>query len=295
MRFFNTAGPCRPDIHYMLPPTARLSDVQQLIDQQSYFIIYGPRQIGKTTAMLTLAQELTRAGRYAAVLVSMEVGAPFKDDPGAAELAMLETWRSAAGWQLPPELQPPDWSESVPGARLGAALEAWCKAIPRPLVIFLDEIDALQDMTLISVLRQLRRGYWTRPAAFPWSLALIGMRDVRDYKVASGGSETLTTSSPFNIKTESLTLRLFNASEVAELYGQHVAETGQVFTSAALQRAFELTQGQPWLVNALARQAVQVVVRDVSRPIDVAHIEQAKELLIQRQDTHLDSLAERLR
>jgi hypothetical protein len=57
---------------------------------------------------------------------------------------------------------------------------------------------------LISVLRQLRDGYANRPKAFPHSLALIGLRDVRDYKVASGGSDRLNTSSPFTIKAWSL-------------------------------------------------------------------------------------------
>jgi spore maturation protein CgeB len=51
----------------------------------------------------------------------------------------------------------------------------------------------------------------------------------------------------------------------------------------------------PWLVNALARQATEFWVKDVSQPITLPVIEQAKEILIQRQDTHLDSLAERLR
>jgi hypothetical protein len=68
-----------------------------------------------------------------------------------------------------------------------------------------------------------------------------------------------------------------------------------VFTAEAMQRAFELTQGQPWLVNALARQATEVLVPDLEQPVTLAHVEQAKELLIARQDTHLDSLAERLR
>ena len=67
-------------------------------------------------------------------------------------------------------------------------------------MVFLDEIDALADETLISVLRQLRSGYNRRPHSFPHSVGLIGMRDVRDYKVKSGGSERLNTSSPFNIK-----------------------------------------------------------------------------------------------
>jgi hypothetical protein len=60
-------------------------------------------------------------------------------------------------------------------------------------VVFLDEIDTLQDDLLISVLRQLRDGYADRPGFFPWSLALVGMRDVRDYKVSSGGSGRLHT------------------------------------------------------------------------------------------------------
>jgi hypothetical protein len=294
-RFFNTAGPCNPNDHYMLPAAARLPEVTRLIAQKLYFVLHAPRQTGKTTALLTLAQELTAAGTYTAVLVSMEVGAAFNNDPGEAEAAILGRWRGAADWQLPADLQPPPWPKASPGEQIAAALTAWSKVSPRPLVIFLDEIDALRDDALISVLRQLRDGYAGRPRAFPWSLALIGLRDVRDYKVASGGSDRLHTTSPFNIKAESLTLRNFTAEEVAALYQQHTDETGQVFTPDATARAFHLTQGQPWLVNALARQITEVLVPDQATPITPAHVDQAKELLIQRQDTHLDSLAERLR
>jgi hypothetical protein len=118
---------------------------------------------------------------------------------------------------------------------------------------------------------------------------------VRDYKVASGGSDRLHTSSPFNIKVESITLRNFTHEEVGMLYHQHTEDTGQVFTPEAIARAFHLTQGQPWLVNALARQVVENLVPDPTSPIMPEHIDAAKEILIQRQDTHLDSLAERLR
>ena len=121
------------------------------------------------------------------------------------------------------------------------------------------------------------------------------MRDVRDYKVASGGSERLNTSSPFNIKTDSLTLESFSPEDVAALYRQHTDETGQIFTDAAVEHAFYLTQGQPWLVNALARQVVETVAPDPATAVTPAHFDAAKEILIQRQDTHLDSLAERLR
>ncbi len=294
-RWFNIAGPCKPEKHYTLPATSRLPDLSMLIEQESYFVLHAPRQTGKTTAMLALAQQLTATGRYAAVMVSVEVGSAFNHDPGAAELAILGTWRNTIEDSLPPELQPSTWVYNVPGQRIGENLRAWSRAINRPLLLFIDEIDSLQDQTLISVLRQLRDGYRSRPENFPSSVGLIGLRDVRDYKVASGGSDRLNTSSPFNIKVTSITLRNFNAEEVVELYHQHTEETGQIFTPEATATAFDLTQGQPWLVNALAKEVVEKMVKDRSIAITKEHILQAKEILIARQDTHLDSLAEKLR
>ena len=294
-RWFNTAGPCREDIHYLLPATRRLPNLERLIAQQNYFVIHAPRQVGKTTAMLALAKQLTDSGKYTAVMVSAEVGAPFSQDIGGAEDAILGAWRDNISFRLPPELQPPDWTSIQSGQKIRAALQTWAESSPRPLVIFIDEIDALQDKALISILRQLRDAYPNRPKAFPQSVGLIGLRDVRDYKVAAGGSDRLNTSSPFNIKVRSLTLRNFNAEEVAELYAQHTEDTGQVFTPEAVALAFEQTQGQPWLVNALAKEIVEELVTDESIEITTEHILTAKEIIIQRQDTHLDSLAERLR
>lgn len=294
-RWFNTAGPCKADIHYMLAPLTRLPQLQRVIDQQGYFVLHAPRQTGKTTAMLSLAKALTQSGQYTAIMVSVEVGAAFTENPDAAELAILDAWRGAAEFRLPADLQPPPWPTAPAGRRIGSALSAWAQQALRPLVVLIDEIDSLQDNVLISVLRQLRDGFPNRPEGFPHALALIGLRDVRDYKVAAGGSRRLNTASPFNIKVKSLTLRNFTASEVAELYAQHTAETGQPFTDEAAQAAFSLTQGQPWLVNSLAKEAVEELVSDLSQTVEASHIHHAKELLIARQETHLDSLAERLR
>ncbi|MDY7231867.1 ATP-binding protein [Hyalangium rubrum] len=294
-RWFNTAGPCNPANHYMIPASRRLPEVRRLIEQENYFVVHAPRQVGKTTALLSLASELTSEGRHVAVLVSMEVGAAFPKDIGAAEAAMLDSWRSAARAQLPSASTPPAFPDAPPGRRIGTALETWAQAVPTALVIFLDEIDALRDEVLVSVLRQLRDGYRNRPKLFPSSLALVGLRDVRDYKVAAGGGDTLGTASPFNIKVESLTLRNFTRDEVAELYAQHTADTGQPFLPEAVNRAFYWSQGQPWLVNALARQMVEQLVPDPAQPLTAAHADAAKEILLRRQDTHLDSLTERLR
>lgn len=294
-KWFNTAGPCKADIHYMLSSTERIPELTQLIAQQNYFVIHAPRQVGKTTAMLTLAQELTASGAYTAVMLSLEVGAVFSHDPGAAERAILDEWKQSIQFRLPENLYPPEYPDSNAGSMIGTLLSTWARQSARPLAIFLDEIDALSDETLISVLRQLRSGYPNRPQGFPHSLGLIGMRDVRDYKVASGGSQRLNTSSPFNIKVRSITLGNFSFQDVQNLYQQHTKATGQIFTPEAVERVFYLTDGQPWLVNALAKEVVEYITKNIEIPITVDLINQAKEILIRRQDTHLDSLAERLR
>ncbi|MDB9539687.1 ATP-binding protein, partial [Anabaenopsis arnoldii] len=139
-KWFNTAGPCQPDIHYTLPTTERLPELKRLIAQRNYFVIHAPRQTGKTTAMLTLAQELTASGKYTAVMVSVEVGAAFPDKPDIAELAILDAWRGAISHRLPDELQPPKWPDAPVGRRIGAALESWAKISSLPLVVFIDEI-----------------------------------------------------------------------------------------------------------------------------------------------------------
>jgi DNA polymerase III delta prime subunit len=151
-RWFNISGPCEPSKHYMLPPTVRLPNLSRLIQQESYFVIHAPRQTGKTTAMLALAQELTESGQYCAATLSVEVGNAFEHDLGGAELAILATWRGKIEDRLPSNLQPPTWIEGPPGQRIRANLRSWAKASKLPLVLFIDEIDSLKNEILISVL-----------------------------------------------------------------------------------------------------------------------------------------------
>jgi hypothetical protein len=294
-RRFNTAGPCRPDWHYMIPARRRLPEAPGLIEQLGYFVVHAPRQTGKTTVLRALAEELTASGRYAALYLSCEVGEAAGDDFGEAQRAILANMRLGAGQSLPAELQPPPFPDAPDSLLLGSALSAWASGCPRPLVLLLDEIDALRGQSLISVLRQLRSGFATRPDAFPASVVLCGLRDVRDYKAASGGdADRLGTASPFNIKLASLRLGDFDEAEVRELYAQHTSDTGQTFTEQAIRRAFELTAGQPWLVNALAREVIEGLAVPVNECITADHVEAAKERLIYARVTHLDSLVARL-
>jgi DNA polymerase III delta prime subunit len=296
VRYFNTAGPCVPELHYTLPPEPRLPEARELVDRGLYFVVHAPRQTGKTTTLAALARTLTAEDRFAAVRFSCESGEVAGDDYAAAQRAVLGAIGAAAQAELPAELWPPQpWPDASPELRLLIGLRAWAEQCPRPLVLFFDEIDALRGEGLRSVLRQLRDGYTARPAPFPHSVTLCGLRDVRDYKAAAGGDPSrLGTSSPFNIKIKSLRLGDFSAREVRELYEQHTTETRQPFTDEAVLRSYEHTRGQPWLVNALANEIVRELRVPPPSPITVDHVDTAKERLILARATHLDSLLARL-
>lgn len=290
VRHFNTAGPCVAAWHYMLDPLPRLAEAPRLIDQGKFFVVHAPRQSGKTTTLLALARALAAQGRYAALYSSCEAAAPLDDDQ-RAEAVLLSFLRVDAESQLPPELHPPSPTE---GETLGTFLRAWAQTCPRPIVLLLDEVDALKPVPLQRLLRQLRDGYRTdRPGHFPWSVILCGMRDIRDYRDAAGMAQG--TASPFNVKVQSLRMGAFDEGDVNALLDQHTAETGQAFTPEARALVFHLGQGQPWLTNALAAEVVEKLGLPETEPITAAHIEEAKERLILSRATHLDSLAARLR
>ena len=304
MRFFNTEGPVRADLHYCLPPLQRwnLDDVLTLIARQKYFLLHAPRQTGKTSCLLALMEHLNREGRYRAVYANLETAQAARENVVLAMADIVQTIAEAAARQAAdPALETlarVTLAESAATRALQRFLTQWCERAPQPLILLLDEVDALVGDTLISLLRQLRAGYNQRPSAFPQSIVLCGVRDLRDYRIhACSQPSPITGGSAFNIKAKSLRLGDFTPAEVTALLEQHTAATGQAFTPEALTRVWDLTQGQPWLVNALAHEACceQPEGRDRTRPITAALIDQAKEQLILDRVTHLDQLADKLR
>ena len=304
MKYFCTAGPVRPYEHYCLDPLTRLNHKKliSLIDQEKYFVVYAPRQTGKTSMLLALMDKMNRQDRYCCVYLNVEPAQAARENVEAAmrsivlELAgrfdedfgdkfLLDHLETLHGYNAP---------HSV----LRFALAYCAQKCDKPLVLMIDEIDSLVGDTLVSVLRQLRAGYTSRPANFPQSIILCGVRDVRDYRIhASSEKDPITGGSAFNVKAESLRMGNFDRKEVLSLLALHTKETGQVFTPDALESIWENSQGQPWLVNALAYEVTfkTEANRDPAVTITAEMVRQACENLILRRETHLDQLADKLR
>jgi hypothetical protein len=305
MRFFNTEGPVHCAEHYCLPPLSRwdLEEILTLIARKKYFLLHAPRQTGKTSCLLALMEHLNTAGAYQALYVNIETAQTAREDvPRGMRAICGSIGASARGILNEPRLFDwidAAWSEQGADAVLTGLLTRWSAAADKPIVLLLDEVDALIGDTLVSLLRQLRTGYIQRPGLpFPQTVILCGVRDIRDYRIhASSEPEPITGGSAFNVRAKSLRLGDFSERETRALLDEHTRETGQVFTPEALTQVWALTQGQPWLVNALAYQACFEArdARDRTRPITRDLIDAAKEQLILARVTHLDQLADKLR
>ena len=299
MRYFNTSGPCNRDEHYMIESSTRLKGVERLIAMKQYFVIHAARQSGKTTYLLDLEEKINAAGQYYALYCSLESIQKY-DDPreGIPEIVRLIK-KLIAYSDIPNKFA---FAENADyhylSGVLNMELTSFCMKIDKPFIILFDEIDCLSEDTLISFLRQLREGYVSRrKIPFVHSIALVGMRNIRDYKAkVRPDSQTLGSASPFNIVTETFTLQNFTKEEIFSLYQQHTDESGQMFENKAIEYIFGQTQGQPWLVNAVAREIIEKILDyDYSKAITAEMAETAIQTIIFRRDSHIDSLLERLK
>ena len=300
-RWFNIAGPCFPSEHYMIPVARRAVEVVELLSQGRWFSLVSGRQTGKTTVVQSLADELSARSDDLVLWVDLETARGI-DDPREAFATILWVFERTLTLHAPTLRRPSDEEVArmlqVPTEALVSYLGAVCAASDRPVVLLLDEADVLTGPAMVSFLTQLRAMYLARakrPA--PRSVVLIGVRAVRDYVVGDDARRAvpwLGSASPFNVTVENVTLAAFTAAEVAELTAQHTAETGQRFTDDANALISELSQGHPWLVNALADQATRRDVKDRAVAVTAEHIERAKETIILERRTHIDSLLARL-
>ncbi|MEM4271239.1 MAG: AAA-like domain-containing protein [Candidatus Pacearchaeota archaeon] len=301
MKFFNTAGPNQPDIHYTLSPLSRwnLQEILHLIQNRKYFILHAPRQTGKTTCLLALMHYLNTSGECKALYVNVEAAQAARENVTDAMSIIYSSLENSEKIYCKTNVLEENRKKLQEKGNLSLlqnSLVLLSQSSEKPIVMLIDEIDALVGDTLISVLRQIRAGYADRPQNFPQSIILCGIRDVRDYRIHSSSKEIITGGSAFNIKAESLRLGNFTLDDIQTLYNQHTQETGQLFAEEIFPLVWEYTYGQPWLVNALAYEACFRIPegKDRKKVIDKELICQAKENLILRRDTHLDQLTDKL-
>jgi hypothetical protein len=280
----------------MLPPEDRLVGAQlhRYIRDELYWVLHAPRQTGKTTFLQSWMREINAGDKAISCYVSVETCQGISD-PDRSMPAICEAMRKyAQDFGVPV----PQTDDVVSISMLSSILSNWADLVaPKPLIVLFDEVDVLEGETMISFLRQLRGGFASRGVGkFPVSIALVGMRDLKDYITASKGGIAPNPGSPFNIKEDSAVLSNFHKEDIVHLFAQRTAETGQQITREALDYVFEQSNGQPWIVNNLFKRAtMRILDEDSSETVELKHVEEAREQMVKARETHLDALGERLR
>ena len=171
--------------------------------------------------MLVLRDYLNKSGKYVAVYANVETGQSARNDVGRAVGAVCNEiavrFKDTLKSDDPVKILK-SFKDTEPDSKLNLFLRQLTGICSLPVVLFIDEIDALVGDSLVSVLRQLRSGYDDRPESFPQSIILCGVRDVRDYRIVLSNQDIITGGSAFNIKAKSLRIGDFSIEEIRELY-----------------------------------------------------------------------------
>ena len=188
---FCIAGPIIPSIHYFLPERLNREQLIALIAGMNYFVLHAPRQSGKTTAINEFVKYLQDNTDIKALYISIEDASAGRERVATVLIALVNILKDSIEEDFPEDhavisqLDKLIQKTPVNITLFRQALTIWATHSERPIALFIDEIDSLVGDSLLSVLQQIRAGYIKRPKRFPQSICLIGLRDVRDYRIWS--------------------------------------------------------------------------------------------------------------
>ncbi|OQX79571.1 MAG: hypothetical protein B6D64_04625 [Bacteroidetes bacterium 4484_276] len=232
MRYFNTSGPNIPDKHYTIEREDILKRGLELVKDERYFTIWAPRQTGKSTYFRQLAIKLEQLG-YKVAHINFE---NFRNAP--IETFLLSFTRHLREkWGV-------DYSEFNNISHIFEHIQV---TNDKKCVLIIDEVEGINKEYFGDFLHSIRNAYHSRESHCLKSVVLVGVSNILGV--------VQDNASPFNI-ADNLDVPYFTKGEVFELLHQHEAETGQLFDDMAKDKIFQITAGQPGLVNGFAKVMV---------------------------------------
>ncbi|MDR1081861.1 MAG: ATP-binding protein [Deltaproteobacteria bacterium] len=289
----------------MIPVLDRDPGIMPVIENDEYFVIHAPRQSGKTTLLRNLTKKINDEGNYYALLCPLSFVANAENRQEAIRFVIQALTHSIKFSELPIlnnlTEHLPKFSPDTESVIVLDSIKFICSSLDKELIIFFDEADSIPDTAMLAFLLQIREGFNVREFpgnnAFPKSLALVGLRDLNDYRIRiRPDSETTGEHSPFNIHAPSMSIQNFTKNQIRTLYEQHTEVSGQAFDRNAIDRVWYWTEGQAWLVNALARQIIEVQFENnYTEAVNKSHVDLATKELLLKNEAHFEDLIKRLK
>jgi len=316
-REFCIGGPIPPEGYYVLKERPEIGNIIEKLEAGKYFVIYAPRQVGKTSLIQEAIRKLSANHKYLPLyLTFQDFGRKMNESEFYKELAEVlliairvtlkqKSFDTASlGFDTDSPTQPkpqPKGFENLTieaeschsGRSFMKLLQGFDEQIPYHLCLFIDEFENIPQEVLDDFLRALRgiylRKQWNDSYNILHSVGVIGVRSISQMTFAR-------TSSPFNIH-ESIEIANFTPAQVNALLMQYTEETGEIFSQEVVQFIADKTGGQPYLVNLVAKLlTTEIKPYTDPRPITLADAEAAyMKMLTMRGNTNLDSIRRHIR
>jgi len=268
MLSFISYGPVDEELHYHVPRTELIDrafgEVMGKVPKKGghYITVWAPRQTGKTWILQNVLWRIQEDVEYDwidAVKLNLQ-DLKLVDDPNviANELAsrlFFELGIDEGKMPLPETLK--DFHRIFTRS-----------ALDRPLILIMDEFDALQPQVIAAIAGVLRNIYIHRGEQRGKStaektyllhgVALIGVRSVLGIENKSG--------SPFNIQ-RSVHIPNLTYEEVCELLRQYEQDSGQTVEQDVIDRLYYEVRGQPGLTGWFGELMTETFNTTPDRPI----------------------------
>jgi hypothetical protein len=249
IRYFNTSGPNIRAQHYTLERPALVKQGLDLVHNKRYFTIWAPRQAGKSTYFRLLADALSREG-YLVCHINFE-------NYGIDSLSVFTE-------RLKFSLEK-DWGLDLKDLNLSQIFLKVEQVKDKKFVLVIDEIEGINPEYFGKFLHTIRNSYHSREKHNLDSTIFVGVSNITGV--------VQDNASPFNI-SDSLEMNYFTKEEVFELFAQHETATGQLFETTVKEKIYDITAGQPGLVNGFGNKLVALFGdKPVIDYLDYLHVE----------------------
>ncbi|MCI9491046.1 AAA-like domain-containing protein [Lachnospiraceae bacterium 48-42] len=262
-KIFNISADCKPDLHYMVDISERLSQIKEMVDAGQYFTVNRARQYGKTTMLRALEKYLAKEYTVVSIDFQMVSDADFEKEVFFSAAFSREVL-DAAGEQ---EGMPKEVAEELEAfacgrvanvtlSRLFHCFQKWCRISEKKIVLMIDEVDSASNKQIfVDFLAQLRGSYINRDRRPTFqSVILAGVYDVKNIKRKIRPEDAHKVNSPWNIAAEFSVDMSFSVKDIQGMLKEYERDnvTGMDVSEMA-ERIYDYTAGYPFLVSWLCK------------------------------------------
>ncbi len=270
MRRFHSYGPVNIKLHYYAPREELIEKANtNLVGENPaegghYFTVWAPRQTGKTWVMQQILLRLKKDPRFYVLKLNLET---LKNKKKISDIIKIIVKEIGEG--VHKTFKGIDDENKFQGIFKKGVLD-------KPLILILDEFDALIEEGINAVVSAFRNIYIQRldetdkpsdqKTYLLHGVALIGVRSVLGIENQKGA--------PFNVQ-RSIHIPNLTGTEVEQMFKWYEKESGQKVEEEVVRVLYEETGGQPGLTCWFGELLTETYNHDTNRPITMINYREA--------------------